>query len=245
MEAIAAIFTFLAGTPALVGLILTAVTIFLTSDWRLAFTALLVQYLLIGITLTRFVPLEVSLVKILVGVLVVSMLYLSARHIQEVQGRQHSETAGVEFLGVHLAWGGGPLGFPLRLLVVLLATLVMVRFFGDYLSLLPLLDSEALTFPPDVAFVSFWLGIMGLLGLVLSGDPLRVAPALFTVMAAFDLVYTGLEPNLAAVGLLGALLLLAALAFSYLAIVRGLGAEVNPPNMTSVSTGVPEEKVEG
>ncbi|HSR34223.1 MAG TPA: hypothetical protein VLY63_26960, partial [Anaerolineae bacterium] len=36
-------------------------------------------------------------------------------------------------------------------------------------------------------------------------------------------IYSGVEPNLAVVGLWGALVLLSALAFSYLAIVQGLG----------------------
>ncbi len=245
MDALVEIFAFLAGIPAMVGLILAAMTVFLTSDWRLSLTGLLVQYLLVGVALTRFVQLEVALVKILVGVLVVSILYLSGRRIQEVQERRQPEATSARFLGVHLAWGGGPLGLPLRLLVVFLVSLAAVRFFGEYHSLLPALGPEAVTFPPDVAFVSFWLGLMGLVGLVLSGNPLRVAPAVLTLMAAFDLVYAGLEPSLAIVGFVGSLTLLIALAFSYLATVQGLGAAANAPGMSPHSAGVPEERVEG
>jgi hypothetical protein len=245
MEAIAEIFAFVAGTPAMVGLILTAVIIFLTSDWRLSLTGLLVQYLLVGIAVTRFVQLEVALVKILVGVLAVSILYLSGRRIQEVQERQQPEATGTTFLGVHLAWGGGPLGLPLRLLVVLFALLAVVRFFGEFHSLLPALGPDFVTFPPDIALVSLWLGLMGLVGLVLSGNPLRVAPALLTLLAAFDLVHAGLEPSLAVVGFLGAFTLLLALAFSYLAIVQGLAAGLNPSETPHHAAGLPEERVEG
>lgn len=245
MEAIAEIFSFVAGTPAMVGLILAAVIIFLTSDWRLSLTGLLVQYLLVGTAVTRFVQLEVALVKILVGVLAVSILYLSGRRIQQAQERQQPEAPGATFLGVRLAWGGGPLGLPLRLLVVLLAFLAVVRFFGEYHSLLPAIGPELATFPPDIALVSLWLGLMGLVGLMLSGNPLRVAPALLTLLAAFDLLHAGLEPSLAVVGFLGSFTLLLALAFSYLAIVQGLGAAVNPQEMPSHSAGVPEERVEG
>jgi len=244
MDALAEIFAFLAGTPAIVGLILTAVVIFLTSDWRLSLTALMVQYLLAGTAVTRFVQLEVALVKILVGVLVVSMLYLSARRIQEEQERRQSDATGARFLGVYLAWGGGPLGLPLRLLVVLMLTLAAVRFFGEYHSLLPALGPESVMFPADVALVSLWLGLVGLVGLVLSGNPLRVAPALLTLMVAFDLIYAGLEPGLAIVGFLGALSLLVALAFSYLATVQSLSAGANSPGTPSHPGGVPEEKVE-
>lgn len=243
MEALADILSFMAGTPALVGLVLAAVTIFLTSDWRLSLTALLVQYLLVGVTVSRFVQLEVALVKILVGVLAVSILYLSARHLQELRDRQQPEAASEPLFGVHLAWGSGPLSLPLRLLVVLLLTLVAVRFFGEYRSLLPSLGPEGLTFPPDIAFVSLWLGIMGLVGLVLSGEPMRVAPALFTVMAAFDLIFACLESNLAVVGFLGALMLLVALAFSYLATAESLGTGAEPQETGLSSADVPEENV--
>lgn len=229
----------------MVGLILMAAIIFLTSDWRLSLTGLLVQYLLVGVMVTRFVQLEVALVKILVGVLVVSILYLGARHTQEGQERRQPVVTGARFRAGHVAWGGGPLGLPVRLLVVLLVFLAVVRFFGEYLSLLPALSPETLTFPPDIALVSFWLGLMGLVGLVLSGDPLRAAPALFTFMAAFDLVYAGFEPSLAVVGFWGVLILLVALAFSYLATVQGLGTDENLADMGSSSAGVPEESVEG
>ena len=85
-----------------------------------------------------------------------------------------------------------------------------------------------LAVPPDVAFAAVWLGGMGIMGIVLSGLALRVAPALLTVLCGFDLVYAGLEPNLAIAGFFGALTLLAALAFSYLAAVQGLAPTTSP-----------------
>jgi hypothetical protein len=67
-----------------------------------------------------------------------------------------------------------------------------------------------------------WLAAMGVIGLVISGDPLRVAPAVLTILTAFDLVYSGLEPSLAVVGFVAAITLMAALAFGYLITVQGL-----------------------
>jgi hypothetical protein len=131
-------------------------------------------------------------------------------------------------LGLHPEWGAGPLGLPLRLLTVILVALAVIRFFDDYRSLLPLLNAENATVPPDLALVAFWLGGMGLVGLVLSGDALRVAAALLTILSGFDLIYASVEPNLAVVGFLGALALLGALAFSYLVVVQGLGASASP-----------------
>ena len=50
--------------------------------------------------------------------------------------------------------------------------------------------------------------------------------AVCEVLAGFDLVYAGLEPNLAVVGFFGALTLLAALAFSYLAGIQILSGSL-------------------
>ncbi len=226
MEAIPETLAFIAGVPAIIGLILAAAAIFLTSDWRLSLTALLVQYVLVGLTLTRFVQAEVAIVKILVGVLAVSILYLSARRIQDEREAQEDTTDGLQFLGIHLGWRTGPLGLPLRILTLIMVALAAIHFFDDYRSLLPVLDAENSMVSPGIAFISMWLAATGLLGLVLSGEPLRVAPAVLTILTAFDLVYAGLEPNLAIVGFVAALTLMTALAFAYLVAVQGLRARM-------------------
>ena len=213
MEAFSDLFASVSGLPGLAILVVAALTLYLTSDWRLALTALLAEYLGIGLVLTRFLQPEVALAKVLAGVFAVSMLYLAARRVQEAQPIVLIEPRDRSLVGLQLAWGAGPLGLPLRLLVILLVTLGLVRLFGAYQ--FPLIAI-------DVAFVACWLGSLGLMGLVLSGDPLRVVPALLTILAGFDLVYASLEPNLAIAGFWAALMLLAALAFSYLITVHGL-----------------------
>lgn len=55
MEAFSDAFRILAGAPAIAGLFLAAVIVFLASDWRLSLAGLLLQYALIGLALTRFV----------------------------------------------------------------------------------------------------------------------------------------------------------------------------------------------
>jgi hypothetical protein len=226
MEAFSDIFAVVAGVPAMAGLIVTGLTIFLTSDWRLSLTGLLVQYLMIGLALTRFVQAEVAILKILVGVLAVSILYLTGRRIQEAKEPQTPKAGGQRFLGLQIGWGAGPLSLPLRLLAVLLVTLALLLFYDRY---------SLVLVSADITFVASWLAGMGILGLVLSSDPLRVAPAVLTILAAFDLVYAGLEPSLAIVGFLGALILLAALSFSYLSSAQlvghrqsGSGEEMEP-----------------
>lgn len=219
MDMLSDFFNFMAGGPALAGLFLVAPIIFLAADWRLSLSALLVQYLLVGITLSRFLQAEVVIVKLLVGLLVVPIIYLPARRVQEARGGdKEAESQGPQLWGMHVGWGAGPLGLPLRLLAFLLVALAIVRLFQNFRPTLV---------PGDVALAATWLAGMGLLGLILSGESLRVATAALTILSAFDLVYAGLEKNLAIAGLYGALTLLAALAFAYLATVQGLSA---PPS---------------
>lgn len=221
MEALSDILAFIAGPPAIVGLFLTALIIFLTSDWRLSLAALLIQYILIGLVLTRYLQFEVAVVKILIGILVVPILYLGARRIQEARQAQENDREGLQFLGLTLGWDAGPLGFPLRVLTVLLMILALVQIWTGFR--LPFV-------PTDIAFSAVWLGSMGIVGLVLGGGPLRIAPALLTILAGFDLVYAGLEHSLAIVGFFGALTLLTALAFSYLALVQSLNLSPEEPD---------------
>ena len=249
MEAISETFATIAGLPAIIGLLLTAAIIFLTSDRRLSLTGLLVQYVLVGLTLTRFIRAEVAIVKIVAGVMTVSIVYLSARRLQDESEGVEDSTDGLQFFGLHLGWRTGPLGLPLRVLVLIMVALAAIQFFDDYRALLPVLDADGSVVPPDIAFVSMWLAAMGTVGLVLSGEPLRAATAVLTILTAFDLVYAMLEPRLSIVGFVAALSLMAALAFAYLVTVEDLrmrmareqsGAKSLPAVPPVVANGVEE-----
>jgi hypothetical protein len=98
--------------------------------------------------------------------------------------------------------------------VVMLLVIALTRLFSVYR--LPLVST-------GLTFVAIWLASMGMMGIVLGGGPLRLAPALLTIMVGFDLVYATLEPSLAITGFFGTLILLTGLAFSYLAVAHGLG----------------------
>jgi hypothetical protein len=219
MDTISDILSFMAGLPSLIGLILAAAIIFLAADWRLSLAALLVQYILAGMALSPSIPQEVVIVKILAGVLAVVILYLSARLIPKPPVAEAAEGTR-HFLRLHIEWAAGPLGLPLRFLAVLLVGLGVVRLFQDY---------QPTLVPTELALAACWMGGMGLLGLVLSGDPLRVAPAALTILAGFDLAYAGLDQNLAVAGFFGVLTLLAALAFSYLALPAAPGSSQASP----------------
>jgi hypothetical protein len=55
-----------------------------------------------------------------------------------------------------------------------------------------------------------------------------------TILAGFDLVFSGLELGLAVVGFYGAFTLLAALAFSYLVAVKSLDMSLKEPGETEL-----------
>lgn len=207
------LFAFLAGTPALVGLAITALIIYLTSDWRMSLLALLAQYLLAGLVLTGTVRLEVALVKMLVGGSVALILFLSARHLPVRKQNRIAQRGSMRFLGFHIGWLDGPLSIPLRFLSIFLVALAIIRLFLGY---------HLAAVPMNIALVACWLVGMGLLGLILSADPMRAAAAVLTILTGFDLAYTQLESSLAVVGFLGACTILGALAFSYLVAAHSL-----------------------
>lgn len=233
MDLLSDVFARIAGAPTIIGLLLTAIVIFLTSDWRLSLTALLVQYILIGIAISDAVRLEVAVVKILVGGLAVSILYLTARRVQETDQALPVGSEKARFLGLSVGWEAGPLGLPLRFLAALLAVLAVLRLFGS-------LHLPSTSTP--IAFAATWLGAMGLTGLVVSSSPLRVAVALLTILGAFDLVYARLQPSLAVAGFWSVLILLGALAFAYLATVQALSVGSQKASQGLPGTGDTERE---
>lgn len=213
MQTLTDVFAFVAGTPALVGPVLTAAILFLTSNWRLSLIALLFQYSLVALALSRMVRPEVAVVKALVGILVVIILYVTAQATAESRSLRTTQGDRPQRLGLHVGWLDGPLGLPLRLLAVVLLALALIRLFENYsLTLLA----------GNIAFVACWLAGIGTLGLIVSAEPLRVALGVLTVLTGFDLAFSGLEQSLAIVGFWGALTLLATLALSHLAASHGL-----------------------
>ena len=69
--------SFLTTTPAIAGLVITASLIVVIKDWRLSLAALSVQYVLVGLLLTRLIQPQVALTKVLIGALVCIGLYTS------------------------------------------------------------------------------------------------------------------------------------------------------------------------
>jgi len=197
---------------AIVGLFLTGGLIVVVRDWRVSLLALLGQYLLAGLVLSRLVLPEVALIKVLIGALICPMLYLAARQAGWGAGRHGPPGAArrEEF----------PAGPAFRLLAVTLMGLLAMALSQSYP--LPVV-------PTGVGLASYWLMLIGLLILMLTEHPLKAGQGLLTAIIGFELLYTSIERSLAMVWMLAVVNLLLALAIAYLIVARDIGpSEGNP-----------------
>lgn len=213
----------LSGLPALIGLVVTASMIAVVRDWRFGLWALLVQYILLGVLHLRMLPFELALVKVLVGMLICPMFYWAARwveservHRAEMERQEIAARQG-EVPLPPLPWPMRPTNWVFRLLAVLLLGIVLYSV------------SSAFSLPfiaPDIAPACIWLGLVGLLILVLTSEPLSAGMGLLTLVSGFELYFDVMSPGLVGIGVLAVIDLLMGLAISYLIIVRDLTGEV-------------------
>jgi hypothetical protein len=203
---------FISRELAVMGLFLTGAIIVLVRDWRVSLLALLGQYVLAGLVLSRLVLPEVALIKVLIGALICPMLYLAAR--QAGWGVGQGSTSGPTQREVF------PAGPAFRLLAVLLMGLLAMALSQNY---------PPPVVPPDVGLASYWLMLNGLLILLLTEHPLKAGQGLLTAIVGFELLYAPIERSLAMVWLLAVVNLLLALAIAYLIVARDVGPSEGSP----------------
>lgn len=196
------------GTAVLIALLITAAMLVVLVNWRLLIFALGAQYLLAGLLLSRAVPIELGMVKALVGIMICPVLYITARRVK--WGHLEDELDD-EKPKSRLAWLIGP-GLPLRFFiavtgVVLSASLALHN---------PLAITSDQTISRDITIGTFTLLLLGLLNMALNENPLKVGLGLLSLLTGFELFYTVIEPTLTIVGLLGLTNLIIALAIAYL-----------------------------
>lgn len=176
------------------GLLFTSSTIAIIEAWLLSLPALLGQYVLIGLLLSRFVRPEMAMAKAITGGVSCLILLLTAWH------------AG---------WRGGPgvkaVPEPFRLFVVVLAGIAAYGLFVTY----PLQGVAE-----EINFACYWLALMGFLAVALNREPLPVGLGLLTFKSGFEVLYATLEGSLTVAWLLAAVNILASLAIAYLASMR-------------------------
>jgi hypothetical protein len=222
---------FLTGESALLGLFVTAGIILVARDWRTLILALLAQYILAGLILSRLVRPDIAALKVMIGAFICPILFLSARQVSTRLSLFSSFTDPGQgwfsrwwqnfsfmslLLGRDRRRSPAATGFIFRVLVVVLMIIVATTMSNTFV--LPDLSLNVTT-------AVYWLVLAGLVTLVLTEDPMRVGHGLFTVLTGFDLYYTTLEKSLLMTGLWGAVNLLMALAIGYLIVAKGARQE--------------------
>jgi hypothetical protein len=200
---------FITQETALLGLFLTGGLILLGRDWRVLILALLAQYILVGLILSRLVRPDIAVLKVMIGAFICPILFLSARQVSVTPSL-------IALLSKERRQMTPPTGFVFRLFTALLMILVAITLSHSF----ALADLSL-----NMTLGVYWLILAGLTTLILSDNPIKVGAGLLTILTGFDLFYTTLERSLLITGLWGTVNLLVALAVSYLIVVRGAGAE--------------------
>lgn len=225
---------FITQESALLGLFITGAIILIVRDWRTLIVALLLQYILVGLILSRLVRPDIAVLKVMIGAFICPILFLSARQVVTGFTPLSALTEKREGFGqtIYHWWKNfsfislivgryrrrrqAATGLAFRVLLSLL--LMLVAFTLSNTFVLPGLSAALTT-------AIYWLILVGLVILTLTEDPMKAGHGLFTLLTGFDLYYSTLEKSLLITGLWGAINLLLALAIGYLTVVRGAGPE--------------------
>jgi hypothetical protein len=201
-------------TPMLVALFIAGGLLVVVTDWRVSFVALLVEYIGVALLLTQLVLFEVAAVKLMVGLLVVSVLTLTGWQLNF--GRPPTTGATAPPRRFQL-----PTGLPFRLMAAMMAVVA-----ATYIASQPQLTLPGLDHAPAANTASYLLMALGLVNLGLTAEPIDAGMALLTLLIGFEIFYAAVEPSLAVVALLAGVHFGVALGVSYLAVLQyGAGAK--------------------
>jgi hypothetical protein len=194
----------------LIGLLIAAALLVVLVNWRLLILVLGAQYILAGLLLSRAVPIELGMVKALVGIMICPVLYITARrakwgHLEEDEIEDEKKS--------RWAWLIAP-GLPMRLIIAVTGLVLSLSLALRN----PLAITSEQLVSRDLTIGTFALLLLGLLNMALHENPLKVGLGLLSLLSGFELFYTVIEPTLTIVGLLGLTNLIIALAISYLTV---------------------------
>jgi hypothetical protein len=176
-------------TTALLGLAITAGLLIAVPDWRASVLALVAQYILAGLLLTRVIRPEIALIKTLTGAMICVTLYVTARRVGwgRLPLEEGEEPPSWWLLSLMM-------GVPFRILAALMALA---------LAYTAALRMPLANVPLEVTLGSFTLCMLGVFGIALAREPLKGGIGLLTVITGFEMFYSSVEQSLAVVGFLG------------------------------------------
>lgn len=217
----------------LLGLFITASIILIAQNWRFLILALLLQYVLVGIALSRLVRPDIAVLSVLIGAFICPILFISARQVlisplavYDFSGQKdNGDQSGQWWRNVSISTLlMGPdrarltaTGFSFRLFTGLLIILITFSLSNSF----PLPN-----LPSTITTTVYWLILAGLFTIILtSKEPMKVGIGLLTGLTGFSLLYMTIENSLLLTGMWGSVNLLIALAIGYLTVVKGSSIE--------------------
>ncbi len=198
----------------LLGLIFTAAVILLVRDWRAALLALLLQYVFVALLLTTFLSLNVIVVRVVSGIFVSIILFITIRQMEEADRRTRMDPtdASLDRATARLYLPQiFHVDFPFRVIAVAFVTVSIVGA-SSSMSFLGL--------PAHVLFGSLWLISAGILVSVLSRAVSRLGLGILMFTSGFCILETAIEGSLFLYGLLNIADLLLALVVAHLVTLR-------------------------
>jgi len=202
-------------TTALLGLAVTASLLIALTDWRASVLALVAQYVLAGLLLTRVIRPEIATIKTLIGAMICVVLYVTARRVGwgRLPLEEGEEPPSWWLLALMM-------GVPFRILAALMA--LALAFSAALRMPLP-------NVPLEVTVGGFTLGMVGIFAIALAREPLKGGIGLLTAITGFEMFYSSVEQSLVVVGFLGLVNLGIALGISYLTTSQALPEEESSP----------------
>lgn len=202
MSALDGLYNVLASLTAdqvILGLLVASGLMVVVEERRISLSALLVQYLLLGVLVAPELYRPIVMVRIGLGVAVCLVLYITAWHVERVLHGHRAAAADLPQV-----WPGplgpaaravsvGGMGALFRFMVLVLAVLVAYGLWRAY----------PLEFvPAAVNLTSYVLVTTGLLVALTSADPLRMGLGVLTFINGFEGTYLFLESSLLMIALL-------------------------------------------
>jgi hypothetical protein len=207
----------LQGFPAATIVLLAAAVVVAIWDWRVALFALVVQYLAGGLLFADLLDPRLAFVKFLAGMFICLMLYMTARQVE--WGRQPADLSPAEQSRLHPRRTVAIWRFTLPALHLLHLVLVVAVVFLVFV----LADRPAfqLAIIPDyVSLAVLGLTALGLLGMLISGEPMKAGMSFLLFMTGFELLYNTLDQTVVMLILLAVANMAFTLTIAYLTQLR-------------------------
>lgn len=178
---------------AVVLLFITSQSLFVSRDWRITIVALALQYLGVFILVSITWPLEIAVIKLVAGWMATVVLGATLGGDFEFDGVDKMKPTGGLF----------------RLIVGVFIALIVVSF-----------APKVFGWVPELGIFQILGGLIlmgiGVLGMGLSLEPLRMTVGLLMIFAGFEIFYAVVEQSALVAGLLALINLMLALVASYL-----------------------------